>query len=134
MPNWCSCTMTVAGEPTAINHFLQVAQAEVEYESGTAMRSLSLEALYPAPDLVRENGSWNGWCETHWGTKWDVRVIADDFFDDCTIFEFDSAWQPPIEALIHISADHPDLAFELNYREPSMKVSGSVEMRGGVLL
>lgn len=70
--------------------------------------------------------NWYDWNTRNWGTKWDVAVVDGEEYPETEItdesigfisYSFNTAWAPPIEAIIKLSAQYPDLEFELSYEE-----------------
>lgn len=84
--------------------------------------------------LIKLYGStgWYSWRLMNWGTKWDVN-------DNVTwtqrprsfVYEFETAWGPPIEAIVWLSKDFPKLNFTLGYNEPGMAYKGIVKIKDG---
>ena len=72
---------------------------------------------------------WYSFNVREWGTKWDVAVSADDKYPTTTIeeaengenyvvhYNFETAWSRPMEALIKLSKEYPELLFTLSYEE-----------------
>lgn len=65
---------------------------------------------------VAETGypSWYEWRCEHWGTKWDATdcEILNEA-DGLVVFQFDTAWGPPLVALGHLSKLFPNTEFFL---------------------
>jgi hypothetical protein len=66
------------------------------------------------------------WNVRNWGTKWDVAIRHGEEYpdtelmidtDDTLAYRFNTAWSPPTEAISKLSAQYPDLDFELSYEE-----------------
>jgi hypothetical protein len=72
---------------------------------------------------------WYDWNVRNWGTKWDVAVSADNKYPDTNMedtvngenhvvhYNFQTAWSRPMEALLNLSSQYPDLLFTLSYEE-----------------
>lgn len=94
MPNWCQNIVTFTH-----NDPEQIKKIEAGFKSDVGIFS----TFFPIPEGYIESGAWYKWCNTHWGTKWDIResdcnYIADyDSTDNFIRIFFDSAWSPPLE-------------------------------------
>jgi hypothetical protein len=72
---------------------------------------------------------WYNFNIREWGTKWDVAVAEDNQHPTTYMHEaengenyvvyynFETAWSRPMEALIKLSAQYPNLLFTLSYEE-----------------
>lgn len=69
---------------------------------------------------------WYNWNVRNWGTKWDIGVMDDDKYPDTEItdegedfvaYRFNTAWSPPIEAIIKLVDQYPKLIFNLSFEE-----------------
>jgi len=79
-----------------------------------------------AEALMFKGNHWYDWNVRNWGTKWDVAVSHNEEYPDTEItidskdtlaYRFNTAWSPPTEAIVKLSAQYPDLDFELSYEE-----------------
>ena len=72
MPNWCSNSMKVVGEPKAVVRFIKENYSTEKDRHGHPSYVLDFEKLLPTP--VNEDGDiindWYTWRIEHWGTKW----------------------------------------------------------------
>lgn len=141
MPNWCSNSIMVRGSQ----------QREIQRLVDALNNSKFLNAVIPVPeDLMRDGSashggpnadhydqiraenrerhgyeSWYDFCNSRWGTKWDVGEDGCATIDEDGLgfsASFDSAWAPPIgvyEALV-------EQGFEVvaYYFEPGMCFAG----------
>ena len=142
MPNWCDNTFTVEGAEKDVQHFKQLAKPKATQ----ADADLSLASLYPIPagvyqgDLGPEEtqmygkNNWRDWCITHWGTKWDADATLTNETPDFLVYEFESAWSPPVAWLTKVARDFPYLRFTLNYYEPGMGFAGTAIANQGKLI
>lgn len=76
------------------------------------------------------------WCCSHWGTKWDivdVCVTKGDKHSKKYIYEFETAWSPPLPFLSYIS-EMWRLIFEIEYTEPGMCFAGHGKVVNGEIL
>ena len=78
--------------------------------------------------------SWYGWRVAHWGTKWD---LGENTGVTCTpgflIYDFDSAWSPPSEAVAVLAAKYPQLMFRHEWHETGNDVAGYYIYEHGVV-
>lgn len=89
------------------------------------------------------NGGYD-WCVNNWGTKWNFSEVYvreeygdDDESDDPEygiIYEFETAWAPPIPVIKKMSEDFPDLRFSIKYYEAGMAFQGHNIFRAGEIL
>jgi hypothetical protein len=149
MPNWCFNTLKVRGKKHAVDNF-KIAAKDDTINPAT---DLSLAKLYPEPDYkkvkvkatfpgitkrkyARKGEEWWDWRVQHWGTKWEIEASIGQEKEykngsKLLIYSFDSAWSPPIEWLNKISADYPELKFELYYEEEGVGFKGKTTAIGG---
>ena len=142
MPNWCENTLTVEGAEKDVQRFKQQAKPKAT----KADVDLSLASLYPIPegvylgDLGPEEtqkygkNNWRDWCITHWGTKWDADATLTNELPDFLVYEFESAWSPPVAWLTKVARDFPRLRFTLIYDEPGMGFAGTAIADQGKLI
>ena len=117
MPNWCDNKLTIIGNENKIQALYDACTKNPEED-----RSL-LSALRPMPKKLEGTDLWYDWRTKNWGTKWEVLVhdspdIQDDGDGTYTLsMGFDSAWNPPVEALIYYGEKNPDVSIRLDYNE-----------------
>ena len=129
MPNWCQNTLEIKGNEEDLKEFISKA------EDG----KFTLAAYYP---YETEDGEWDYyWCVEAWGTKWDgsegpsmalvkpgssVGQKSTEMESDqgSIKISFDTAWGPPVKALIKIANDWKSLDFELIWFEGGMWFAG----------
>lgn len=70
--------------------------------------------------------NWYDWNVRNWGTKWDVAVHDGDEYPETELVEedetslvysFNTAWSPPLPAIEALSAQYPDVEFDLQFEE-----------------
>jgi hypothetical protein len=142
MPNWCSNTLWVEGNPEQLKDFKSKTTKQADHNQPNRI-AFTLEGLYPTPaELMRENAfgqsenseeltekygasDWYTWRVSNWGTKWDV-TESDIYENSDTEFMvvFDSAWAPPTAWLEYIAPQFPELKFKLAFSEPGMGFCG----------
>ena len=142
MPNWCENRLTVEGAKKVVQQFKQLAKPKATQ----AGADLSLASLYPIPagvylgDLGTEEtqrygkNNWRDWCITHWGIKWDADATLTNETPDFLVYEFESAWSPPVAWLKKVARDFPRLRFTLIYDEPGMGFAGTAIADQGKLI
>lgn len=98
---------------------------------------------------------WYSWRVEHWGTKWDASFSEDGAMGvggetmDVTvtketqgatvtptiaIYKFDTAWAPPVPAILAASEQHPDLEFVLRFAEMGENYAGETKCVSGELV
>ncbi len=97
-----------------------------------------LEGTKSRPDksnkaMIKKHGAdnWYDWRVSNWGTKWDVTAELTDETDESLVYDFPTAWSPPISWLKKVSRDYPKLSFRLKYDEPNMEVVGVIIVEKG---
>jgi len=76
-----------------------------------------------------KTNDWYSFNVREWGTKWDVAVSDDNKYPTTNMeeaangenyvvhYNFETAWSRPMEALIKLSKEYPELLFTLSYEE-----------------
>ncbi len=142
MPNWCHNQLTVSGpadevkqfKETAVGHSPWLSAAEVGREKPDP---LNFHSLFPVPEeLVKAgyNEAAYHWERDHWGCKWGAREIQIlDEWSGGILYQFDTAWVPPLELIEHVSKDWPQLTFDLEYEECGIGFKGAAKAQAGQL-
>lgn len=68
------------------------------------------------------------------GTKWDVNEPCVSIFEDSVLYQFDTAWSPPVEFLKNICEKYPLLRFNLSYSEPGAAYEGDLVIEAGEII
>jgi hypothetical protein len=83
------------------------------------------------------------WCKFNWGSKADVygevQVSGLDLLEEAEpgedgieiAYAFDTEWVPPVEWLLKVAEDFPELEFELLYYEPGIAFAGQMKITEG---
>jgi hypothetical protein len=76
-----------------------------------------------------KTNDWYSFNVREWGTKWDVAISEDNKYPTTNMeeaangenyvvhYNFETAWSRPMEALIKLSKEYPELLFTLSYEE-----------------
>lgn len=79
-----------------------------------------------AEQMLFKGDNWYDFNVRNWGTKWDVGVSDEDKYPETELMEedetslayrFNTAWSPPIPAIEALSAQYPEVEFNLSYEE-----------------
>jgi len=149
MPNWCTNTLLVKGDPDDVQSLLEaVKDSETELSLNKIITCPEELSNGPAPQrnpqqeeiFVTKYGAkdWYDWNVKNWGTKWNVTasIYSDSFErvpgystvtkpkDRVVKFEFDSAWSPPVAAVNMLAKQFPKLDFYHTYDESGCDFSG----------
>ena len=93
---------------------------------------------YSKSPLDFSGNNWYDWNVTNWGTKWDVAVVDGEKYSDTELMEesatslayrFNTAWSPPLPAIVKLSEQYPTLNISLSYEEET----GGVEKQSCLL-
>lgn len=118
MPNYCMNTLVIEGEDTRVKTFSDKVK--------TNETALSLDSLVPMDKILLAGDEWCTWRNKHWGTKWDAQAVVAESGAGFQIYNFSSAWTPPIAWLERVAQQWPDLRFSLSYDEPGSGFRGVV--------
>lgn len=129
MPNWTANNLVLT--PTTDDQRVLLAKIIENPEN-------LFNSLRPMPETVfRGNlgvaereyygaNNWYDWSIAHWGTKWDVKPWCWTALDDGkAVFDFDSAWNPPIE--LYNWLVQQGWGVRASYYEPGMAFAGIYE-------
>lgn len=143
MPNWCNNTLNIRHEDPAmierakaafargefLNEFIPCPQDLIDTVSGfVGEEQEALEAKQEANRAKYGYPTWYEFNVANWGTKWDVGAGDGSTVDqdaNGVVFNFDSAWAPPIAAYERLM----EQGFEIlaYYFEPGMAFAGKWE-------
>ena len=104
--------------------------SQADYDERVA-RDADIYAKQQANLAKYGHKDWYDWCVANWGTKWgdcDTELLDDSNTIDIT---FQSAWSPPVDAIIHISTLFPDLVFSMSWYEEGMDFYGGMAVKNG---
>jgi hypothetical protein len=132
MPNWCSNTLEVFGNPEQLEEFRNKSMVPADSSSPNEY-DFTFEGLYPTPQEFLDT-DWYNWRISNWGTKWDCDNSYVAFEDeDCFIVSYDTAWGPNINWMKTVSEKFPDLKFRLAFMEPGVGFCGVARCQNGDL-
>jgi hypothetical protein len=134
MPNQVQNKLTINGDKDSISQFKDLMGDKFSLEKIIATPkellkndSENKEQPYGKHTLTFSEGikkglpEWYKWRMINWGTKWDV-----DFCEQKgLVYQFVSAWSPPIIALANLSKKIPNLTMLLEYEEPMNDIYSS---------
>jgi len=75
---------------------------------------------------------WYDWNLEHWGTKWDCNDSDVDYSGSEATVTFETAWSPPVDAMVVLSKRLKDCVVTLDYMEPGCDFAGRVVLLNGV--
>lgn len=153
MPNWCECDLVVRGKDEEIDRMLQetenvkfnkiipypeefVKADKIVEDYGPDFWALSDEEKQ-AKGLPLKDGFNRGgyeWRCEHWGTKWDSDFQVVQRKQKLVKLTGDTAWSPPLPAIVAASNRYPTLKFDLRYYEGAMQFKGRLVVRNGEML
>jgi hypothetical protein len=142
MPNWCEnlLVITLPKDHPLVVDFRKIASP---HSKPFGLLNLLVPMPVHQPDTKKPNpffatgglgseqkdlygiNNWYDWSVQHWGTKWDVysdSIESKVFENETSItfeFFFNSAWNPPLRALLSSGLD-----FDLYYYESGMAYAG----------
>jgi hypothetical protein len=139
MPNWCLNKLTVLGSREDVQAFRDKAKGQSPWPQPkeaeqAAENPLNFHSLVPVPEQVLKSGYESAghlWETEHWGCKWGAAETA--IVDECDgliVYDFHTAWSPPIELLETTAKLFPALTFLLDYDEPGMAFKGIAKFKG----
>jgi hypothetical protein len=147
MPNYCNNVVEIQGPQhilkTLVEHRLDFMKIhpypkELDITAGREGADDSPEQirLVAAEEAnLKKHGykNWYDWCVNNWGTKWNaggdndaMQVDYDEDVNDqgTALFQFDTAWAPPLGVLDKLMETHPELSIECRYSEPGVGFFG----------
>lgn len=125
MPNWCKNTLRVTGPKASVSEF------QIKFEEPHPVSNPDVRSLFRSlnlRELLSDFGArlTGGPLEAH-----EIQLVDD--WDDGLIYEFDTAWSPPLEIIQQLSRHWPDLVFILDYEESGEGYKGLAKAAAGQL-
>ena len=140
MPNWCFNNLRVAGPRKTVTRFRNRASGRSASQTRKAAQDLELfsfQKLVPVPAhlLTAEAESVRReWEHQHWGCRGGTNEVTLVYISqEVLVYEFATAWTPPLALIENLSHAWPTLDFELEYDESLSGVKGIARVKAGVL-
>ena len=135
MPNWCNNTLYIqADSKEDMQELKNLLDKTLEISKDNNCATNLLSAIIPMPkEYEGKYPEWYDWCVSNWGTKWDVECFETIMEEDYMVFQFDSAWAPPVPWLEIVAKLFPKLKFTLKYDEPGMGFMGVAKGREEII-
>jgi len=138
-PNWCLNKLTVRGPEDDVANFRKPAVGHSPWPrhregEGDTENLLNFFNLVPIPPEVLTAGydsTGANWERENWGCThgaFETSIIDD--WEDALVYDFQTAWSPPIEFLEHAAKQWPALTFILHYQKPGMGFEGIAKFEG----
>ena len=139
MTNWCKNFLRVTGPDEDLARFLkQAAPAEPGPETKTVSppEAFSFQRLVPLPAAGGNTTDGEGSSPPEeWGCRGDARATEFEVArDGAALYQFETAWNPPMTFLRKVSELWPGLVFLLDYDEHMMAFRGTARAQAGKLL
>ncbi|MBI5821391.1 MAG: hypothetical protein HZA88_20680 [Verrucomicrobia bacterium] len=139
MPNWCNNILTVLGPEADVQAFRTQAVGHSPRLTTTEITSekpdpLNFHSLVPIPDEVLKAGydeTGYHWEKLNWGCKWGAHhsQVADEYAGRI-VYNFDTAWCPPVEFIGTAAKLWPTLTLLLEYEELGVGFKGITKAHG----
>ena len=140
MPNWCFNYLRVTGPAEDVTRFQNQAEGFSTWPTspaGPPPEVFNFQSLLPIPAevLATENPTARQEAQRqHWGCRGGAEDAAlVDEWEGGAIYEFATAWTPPLAFLEHLSRQWPTLLWELDYEEALAGFQGLAEAEAGVM-
>ena len=138
MPNWCYNKLTITGPEADVQAIKSKAVGCCPWfkTDQTETEVLNFHSLVPVPEEVLKAGYESAGCnweKENWGCKWgadDAKIL--DAWETCIIYEFYTAWSPPIEFLEKVAVAYPKLQVILEYEESGVGFKGIAKFQGQI--
>lgn len=151
MPNWCSNELIITGPKKKIDQCLRTIRGRIDGK----ISPLDLERIIPTPKELLDTTSpcsnkrkvarnikkydysdWYSFRLGEWGTKGNCACVSLARVNSKkALLQFDTAWNPPKNAIEKLSKMFPDLEFYLKYiEEENMPYEQSITYNQGKLM
>ena len=122
-----------------LNYIIEDQEVKADFSFWNVIRPIDMEAypLQPARSELSPNdpnwwadtqakakvdNSWYSWNNRNWGTKWDATnpelVNEEENGENLVlVYQFDTAWAPPLPVMEKLSEQYPNLLITLSYEE-----------------
>lgn len=140
MPNWVYSGVSITGDAARVQEvknrlaqpFDRLTSRYVDREFVQTVETI--EPTFSFWNIVRPEGEdrikydeslgasgampyWYDWNCENWGTKWDSDGELEEYAEDHIHYRIETAWSPPVAALVALSAQYPDLHVEMDWEE-----------------
>jgi len=139
MANYCNCKLTITGpdRPAVLNTikgdevFVETGNVNDEPYRTEHIVYFDVNKVIPRPKLVAESEGWADWGCKNWGCRNVYPDLQEHFaHDDSDVVCFYTPWDPPLYAILALSAMFPENSFLLE--DDGMDLpSGTTLFRGG---
>lgn len=132
MPNWCTNTITITGEPRTIKMFEKMLK-------GMSPGGGVFETLIGKDEKLDkeeyDSGGWYSHNTNRYGTKWDIDFNEHqfDFTDGCLVINCETAWSPPTEFVENLTKVY-NVTCEMTYEEPGNDFAGKIVVSDGEII
>lgn len=136
--DWTDCKLTILGDKAPLQAFEEKAKGEIQQYTGDTgwTEALSFHRLYPVPAKLTTtyySEKSYGWEKKHWGCKYGAKHSkVEKKSDDSLVYSF-LVSSVPLNWLMKVSKDYPDLVFHLDFEEECHGRTGGVVVEGGVV-
>ena len=140
MPNWCFNYLRVIGPAEDVTRFQNQAEGFSTWPTspaGPPPEVFNFQSLLPIPAevLATENPTARQEAQRqHWGCRGGAEdAVLLDEWDGGGIYEFATAWNPPLAFLEQVSRRWPALLCVLEYEEPLTGFTGLAKAEAGTM-
>ena len=140
MTNWCFNRLRINGPIADAEQFQQQAVGFSPWyqpEPYDEADALNFHSLVPIPPAVLAAGcepAGTDWERQHWGCQSGAeRSALTETWHGGALYEFDTAWNPPLAFLQTVSQSWPTLVFVLDYEEPGNAFKGLARTQAGTM-
>lgn len=133
MPNWCSNTLIIEGEPKELSRLMKKVEITKSEATDEHYQSVfSCHRVIPRP--IKENDNWYNWNTENWGSKWDLsdpQLDNSEWENGVIRYTFESAWSPVIPVVEALAKEHKKVTITYTYYEGGCDFWGEVEYQKG---
>lgn len=156
MPNWVHNNLSITGPESDVQAVKTRLAAPYERlyskmtKEGPVTEMVTVEQDFSFWNIVHPEGEdrvkyeesqgapgaapfWYDWNCNNWGTKWDTDAELTEHAADHLQYVFDTAWSPPLDALMTLGKNFPNVHVELDWEE-EQGFGGTYTFTEGVLV
>lgn len=136
--DWTDCKLTILGDKAPLQAFEEKARGKIQKYKGDTnwSEALSFHCLYPVPEKLTTthySEKSYAWERKHWGCKHGAKFSKiEKKSDDSRVYSFVVS-SVPLNWLMKVSKDYPDLIFYLDFEEECHGTVGRVVVEDGVV-